>query len=60
MTMIKAITEALGTGAVLLLYAGYVLGPIFGLYASVTNGSFLNAVLSLIIPWYGMIYWMLS
>lgn len=42
------------------LMVGYSLGPIFGLYAAVSNGSFLNAVLSLFIPFYGMVYWFFS
>ncbi len=43
-----------------ILYLGWMLGPIFGLWAAVSNGSFLNAVLSLCIPWYGMFYWFLA
>lgn len=40
--------------------AGYVIGPFFGLYAAVDNGSFLNGVLSMIIPFYGAIYFFLA
>lgn len=44
----------------LTLCAGYILGPIFGLYAAVANSSFLNALASIFIPWYGMVYWFFS
>lgn len=42
------------------LYLGYTLGPLFGLYAAVMNSSFLNALLSLFIPFYGLLYFFLS
>lgn len=35
---------------------GYTFGPFFGLWAAIDNGSFVNALLSLIIPFYGMLY----
>ena len=57
--MNKAVETAAG-GGMIILWAGYVLGPVFGLYAAVVNGSFLNAVLSLILPYYGLLYWGLS
>ncbi len=52
--------DKLGTFGAIVLWLGYILGPFFGIYAAVVNGSFLNALLSLFIPWYGMIYWVLS
>jgi hypothetical protein len=39
---------------------GYILGPFFGLYAAIEHGSFLNAILSLFIPFYGVIYFFLA
>ena len=42
------------------IYLGYLLGPFFGIFAAVQNGSFLNALLSLFIPYYGVIYFFLA
>ena len=44
----------------IVLWAGYVFGPVLGLYAAVTSGSFFHALGSIIVPWYGVIYWMVS
>jgi hypothetical protein len=42
------------------LWLGYTLGPVFGLYAAVMNSSFVNALLSLLVPFYGLLYFFLS
>ena len=47
-------------GVVVFFYLGYIVSPWFGLYAAVTEGSFMNALFSVIVPWYGIIYWGLS
>lgn len=52
--------DQIGGCLMAIIYAGYVLGPFFGIYAAIGNSSFLNAMLSLFIPWYGILYWMIS
>lgn len=42
------------------MYVGYILGPFFGIYAAVQNSSFLNAILSLFVPYYGVLYFFIA
>ena len=56
----EKIKESIGEGLAVFLGLGYIISPWFGLYAAVVGGSFLNALLSLMIPWYGLLYWVLS
>jgi len=50
----KDLLNAVFTFAIII---GYSFGPFFGIWAAFQNGSFFNAVLSLCIPYYGIVYW---
>lgn len=43
-----------------LIVFGYTFGPFFGIYAAIVNGSVLNGFLSLCVPFYGIIYWLVA
>ena len=56
----EQIKESIGGVLVVFIYLGYIISPWFGLYTAVVESSFVNALLSVIVPWYGLIYWMFS
>lgn len=56
----ETISNWIGGAFVVALSIGYTVGPFMGLWAAFENGSFMHAIWSLILPFYGIVYWFVA
>ena len=44
----------------LAFWASYAIGPFLGLYAAFQHHAFWHAAGSIVVPYYGIVYWMVA